>query len=189
VAALPSLLALALAAAPPPSAPEWGPPAAHAAALLAGMRLTLGLAWPGTYDPSRLREQGDQVKLAFTRPPELRRDRSLFASDGDPWALNVAGHGLFGSEVYLRARRCGHGALAAVAAAAAVSTAWEYGVESFSKRPSAIDLAWTPVGGALLGELRFRVHRWSRRGGGGRAAVSWLVDPLGEAGRAAFGGC
>jgi hypothetical protein len=151
------------------------------------MRLSLAIAWPETYDPTRLRGQRRQLALAFTRPPEFRRGAGLFRSDGDPWPLNVFGHGLFGSEVYLRARQCGHGAAASLAAAALVSTVWEYGVESFAKRPSAIDLAWTPLGGAALGELRYRLYRRSRRGG--RSVLSWIVDPLGEAERAAFGGC
>jgi hypothetical protein len=44
---------------------------------------------------------------------------------------------------------------------AGASVAWEYALEGSVKRPSAIDLAWTPiVGGLLLGELRFRAYRW-----------------------------
>jgi hypothetical protein len=200
VLALP--LALVLAAASEPAAgaaggaprlgdPGWGRPVAHSAALLVGMRLSLSALWPRAYDPSRLREQRHQLPLAFTLPPERLRGRGVFESDGDPWAVNVVGHGLFGSEVYLRARQCGHGVLASATATALVSAAWEYGVESLAKRPSAIDLVWTPLGGAVLGEVRHRVYRAARRrdARGAARVVSWLVDPLGEAERAVAGGC
>jgi hypothetical protein len=171
--------------------PSWGRPVAHSAALLVGMRLSLGVIWPEAYDPTRYREQRHQLARAFTLPPERLRGRGVFGSDGDPWPLNVVGHGLFGSEVFLRARQCGHGIVASATATALVSAAWEYGVESFAKRPSAIDLVWTPLGGSLLGEVRHRVYRWARRGEarGATAVVSWLVDPLGEAERAVAGGC
>lgn len=175
----------------PPSAeatgatPSWWVPAAHAGGVLVGMRLAVSLAWPEAYDPTRLAEMRRQLRIAYTRPPELRRGRDLLESDGDPWWVNGPGHALFGSEIYGRARQCGRGAGAALGAAALASVAWEYGLEAPHKRPSAVDLVWTPLAGAALGEGRFRLHGWLRR----RGAAPWLlfvVDPLGEAERRLF---
>lgn len=184
LAAAPAIRGLALA--PPEElsapAPDWTVPAAHAGGVLLGMRLAVSVAWPEAYDPTRGGEMREQLRLAYTRGPEFDRSRALLESDGDPWWVNGAGHALFGSEVYGRARQCGHGAGAALLAAAAASVAWEYGLEAPHKRPSAVDLVWTPLAGALLGEGRFRLHRWLR----GRNASRWLllaVDPLGEAER------
>lgn len=195
---LPHLVLLSLLAAPPepaaprddaPPAPAWRVPAAHAGGLLVGMRVAVGVLWPEAYDPTRFRLESEQLRLAYTRPPELLADRNLLESDGDPWWLNGFGHGLFGSEIYGRTRQCGHAPLAAFLAAAAVSVAWEYGLEAPHKRPSAIDLVWTPVAGGLLGEGRFRLHRWLKA----RGSAAWLlfaVDPLGESERRLLGaGC
>src|SRR5512138_950497 len=190
---LPHLLALSLLASPPeaaapsaPSRPSWTVPAAHAGGILLGMRISVGVLWPETYDPTRFRAEAEQLRLAYGRPPELRSGRSLLESDGDPWWLNGFGHGLFGSEVYGRTRQCGHGPAAAFLAAAALSVAWEYGLEAPPKRPSAIDLVWTPVFGGLLGEGRYRLHRWLKA----RGSAGWLlfaVDPLGEGERRVVG--
>jgi hypothetical protein len=177
-------LALSLAAGDPatpaaPPAASWRVPAAHAGGLLLAMRLSVGVAWPDAYDPTRFSSERRQLRLAYTRPPELRRGRGLLVSDGDPAWLNGAGHGLFGSEVYGRTRQCGHGAVAAFLTTAAASVAWEYGLEAPYKRPSAIDLVWTPVVGGVLGEARFRLHRWLRA----RGSAGWVlfaVDPFGE---------
>lgn len=167
-----------------PSEPSWRVPAAHAGGVLLGMRLAVSLAWPAAYDPTRFSSGGRQLRLAYTRPPELRRG-SLLSSDGDPAWINGVGHALFGAEVYGRTRQCGHGALAGLLAAASASIAWEYALEAPYKRPSAVDLVWTPVVGAVAGEGRFRLWRWlSAR----RAPGFWLVlvDPLGELERRAF---
>jgi hypothetical protein len=189
------MLALSLSAAEPSAAgearpaPSWQVPVAHAGGVLLGMRISLGLLWPEAYDPTRFAGQRDQLRLAYTRPPELRRDRTLLESDGDPAWLNGIGHGLFGSEVYGRTRQCGHGALAAFLATAATSVVWEYGLEAPHKRPSAIDLVWTPVVGGVLGEARFRLHR-SLRARGSAPWLLFVVDPFGEAERRLVGsGC
>jgi hypothetical protein len=184
----PSVTELAL---PPPAtaqppAPTWAVPAAHTGALFLGMRVTMSLAWPDAYDPTDWDAQREQLRLSFTRPPEFDRRRPLLESDGDPWWLNGVGHALFGSEIYGRTRQCGGGPGAALLAAAAASTAWEYVVESPYQRPSAVDLVWTPLAGALLGEGRYRLQRWLRA----RDPRGWLlfvVDPLGELERRAFG--
>ena len=186
---LPTLAAALLAAAaadPAPAPADWRVPAAHAGGFLLGMRLTVSLAWPSAYDPTRLDDQRDQLRLAFTRPPEFHADRPLLESDGDPAWLNGFGHALFGSEIYGRTRQCGGGPAAAFLATAAASAVWEYGLEAPYKRPSAVDLVWTPLAGALLGEGRFRLHRWLRS----RDAAGWLlfvVDPLGEGERRLLG--
>src|SRR5204863_208147 len=122
--------------------------------LLAGMPLGLSIAWPEAYDPLPLTRSGHQFAQAYNRGPEFRSDRWLLESDGDPWAINVIGHGLFGAEVYGRVRQCGGGPWQALAFTAGTSVVWEYGIESFNKRPSAIDLVATPVIGAALGEAR-----------------------------------
>ncbi len=165
-----------------PSARTWTVPAAHAGGVLLGMRLALSVAWPDAYDPTRGADMRRQLRIAYTMPPEFDASRGLLESDGDPWWLNGAGHALFGSEIYGRTRQCGGGPVAALVAAAAVSVAWEYGLEAPHQRPSAVDLVWTPLAGAVLGEGRFRLHRWLRA----RNASGWLlfaVDPLGEAER------
>jgi hypothetical protein len=167
--------------------PIWSVPLAHTGGLLLGMRLGIWALWPEAFSPAR--SDLRTFELAYTRPPELRADRGLLESDGDPWALNTIGHGLFGAEVYGRARRCGHHPLAGLLLAGAASTTWEYLPEAFHKRPSAIDLLWTPVVGGLLGEGRFQLQRWLEASGdpsGWRRAALVAIDPLGELERAAF---
>jgi hypothetical protein len=109
--------------------------------------------------------------------------------------LNTVGHGLFGSEVYSRARHCGQSPAAAFLATVVASTAWEYTLEAFHQRPSAVDLVWTPLVGALLGEGRYRLYRALVQGGGqspgtARKVLFFVVDPLGETERRLLGaGC
>jgi hypothetical protein len=198
IAALAVWLA-ATAPAPPPAsvvtpvetqpAPSWTVPVVHAIGLLAGMRLVLSVAWPQAYDPFPLGRSGQQFARAYSQPPEYRRGSALLESDGDPWAINVIGHGLFGAEIYGRVRQCGGGPWQALAFAAGTSAIWEYGVESFSKRPSAIDLVATPVIGAVLGEVRYQTQRWLRRKPRGfwRRAAEVVIDPLGEGERGLLG--
>lgn len=181
VVLLPILLVADGAGSPRPDAPpepSWRVPVAHAGGILLGMRATASLAWPDAYDPTRFGSEAKQLRLAYTRPPELHRG-NLLTSDGDPAWINGVGHALFGAEVYGRARQCGHGALAGVVAATSASVAWEYALEAPYKRPSAVDLVWTPVVGAIVGEGRFQLRRWLEARG---AAGWWLVavDPLGE---------
>jgi hypothetical protein len=167
---------------PPPEETSWTVPVAHTLGLLAGMRLTLSLAWPDAYDPLPLARSGHQFRQAYNQGPEFHRDRGLLESDGDPWTINVIGHGLFGAEIYGRVRQCGGGPWQALAFAAGTSTVWEYGLESWNKRPSGIDLVATPLIGAALGEARYRAQRWLRRQPRGfwRRFGEIVVDPLGE---------
>ena len=190
------LLALVLATAASPALssddPETRIVAAHAGGILLGMRLGSALLWPADYGPRALGDAPGHLREAVSRPPVFRRDRSLLESDGDPWTVNVIGHGLFGSEIYLRSRQCGGAPLAAFAWTAGASIAWEYALEGSVKRPSAIDLAWTPiVGGLVLGELRFRAYRSLRSEDPGllRRIARGLLDPLGSLERAAGAGC
>jgi len=179
-------LALVLAAPPPSDAGGgWKVPAFHAAGVVLSMRLAASAAWPAAYDPTRFADEGRNLKAAFTQPPDFRPSLGVLRSDGDPWAINVFGHGAFGSEIYLRTRQCGHGRWTALAATAVTSTAWEYLIEGPYKRPSAIDLVWTPlVGGLVLGEARFRL--WEAVESRFWRAV---IDPLGSLERAAGAVC
>jgi hypothetical protein len=176
-------------AAEPPGAQAWNAErravALHTAGVLLGMRVGAAVLWPGDYGLRSLSDAPSHLREAISRPPVFRTDRSLLESDGDPWTINVFGHGVFGSEIYLRSRQCGGGPLEAFAwtAGAAIAT---------SKRPSAIDLAWTPiVGGLVLGELRFLTFRALAGPDPGvlRSIARAIVDPLGSLERAAGTKC
>lgn len=171
--------------------PSWSVPAVHALGLMTTMRVTEAVLWPDPFADTRLDRIGGRYEAAFTRPPVWDSRERPFEWDGDPWIINVVGHGLFGSELYLRARMCRHDVGFAVAFAAASSAVWEYGFEANGVRPSALDLMYTPVAGLLLGELRlwlWRIGTKSPDPGWGRV-LSWVVDPLGEIERAAGSGC
>lgn len=177
---------------PLPSRPTLLVPVIHSAGVILGMRASLWALWPAYFDPLRGPENARNFRVAWTSLPEYDRRRFFLESDGDPWLLNAVGHGLFGSEIYLRMRGCGHGPMASLAAAAIASSAWEYGVEAFHQRPSAIDLVWTPLAGALLGEGRHQLYRLidrSPRIGLLRSVGMILLDPFGEAEGALFGVC
>lgn len=101
------------------------------------------------------------------------------ACDDDEWQWNYVAHPLWGSETYLRARGQGFDPLASFLFSAGASVVWEFGMESWSQRPSTQDLIVTPVAGMLLGELRFR---WKRelleRDDFAAALLLVLLDPL-----------
>src|SRR5437899_8153527 len=105
--------AAGLAEALPPADPGRRVVAAHAGGVLLGMRLGSALLWPADYGPRALGDAPGHLREAVSRPPLFRPDRSLLESDGDPWTVTVIGHGLFGSELYLRSRQCGGAALGA----------------------------------------------------------------------------
>ncbi|MBU8898025.1 DUF3943 domain-containing protein [Corallococcus sp. H22C18031201] len=177
----------------PPDAPvrNWRVPVLHTTGLMLVMRGSLSVLYPRDFDPTRVKENLRHLRDSYSHPPEFRAHAPAFEWDGDPWVLNTVGHGLFGSEVYLRTRQCGHGVLPSLLTAAIASTLWEYGVEAWHKRPSAQDLVWTPLAGALLGEGRFRLHHWLATSGGeppggARTVLMFVVDPLGEAERRAL---
>ena len=164
-------------------------PGVHAAAVLAGQRVALSVLWPESFDPTTVGANASRLATAWSSGPRLDTRAPWFESDGDPWELNALGHGLMGSELYLRYRETHHQPWAALAATAAWTLVWEYGVEAWHKQPSAIDLAWTPAGGALLGELRFAAIRALRAGpdAAGPRLLLYLVDPLGQLERDLFG--
>lgn len=173
-----------------PRASNWLVPALHATGLFAAERVGAMLLWRHAFSL----EDGDRdlrfLREAYTRPPVFDARRRLFEWDGDRWSINLWGHGIMGSELYLRARQCGHGGLASMAFTAAASAVWEYGIEVWNSRPSLNDLVWTPLGGALLGEMRFVV--WEAAATlprGWRTVVRVLMDPFGELERAAGTPC
>jgi hypothetical protein len=162
--------------------PRLLPPLLHAAGLLTAMRLTEAYLWPTPFAETSLQQLGYHYQQAYSRPPVWDSSKPLFQEDGDRWQINVIGHGLFGSELYLRARTCRLPAWQALIFAASASAVWEYGVEASGTRPSALDLTYTPLAGLVLGEARFQLWQAARNlpGGFARGALSTLVDPLGE---------
>lgn len=180
------VVALGLVTAPPepttspPRAPNIVVPAFHGLALMTVMRTTETVLWPDPF--ARPQHFGEHYQDAFTRVPVFDGSKPFMRWDGDPLFVNVVGHGVFGSELYLRARQCRFGWAGSFAFAAATSALWEYGFEGSGVRPSVQDLVYTPLAGLVLGELRFVVYRAA--GGidskAGRTVVRALVDPLGE---------
>jgi Domain of unknown function (DUF3943) len=195
----PAAVALAVAAYAEPGAPtepasqeprpEVVVPVVHALALMTVMRLGESVLYPDPF--SRTQYFGAHYEEAFTRPPLFDGSRRAFEWDGDPWTINVLGHGLFGSELYLRARMCHLRWYGSLAFAAAASAVWEYGFEANGVRPSALDLVYTPLAGLALGEARHVA--WQAAGGlqSGplRTLVRAAVDPLGEIERGLGTGC
>lgn len=164
-------------------------PLAHATVLMTVMRATETVLWPDPF--ARSEHFAAHYEEALSKPPIFDDSRSAFEWDGDPWYLNTLGHGLFGSELYMRARTCHLPWYGALAFAAASSAVWEYAFEGNSVRPSALDLVYTPLAGALLGEARYVTWRAARgvRSPTLRRTLRVLVDPFGEAERALGTGC
>ncbi len=164
-------------------------PLGHAVALMTVMRLGEAVIWPDPF--ARTQHFAAHYEEAFTRPPIFDSSRRAFEWDGDPWYVNTLGHGLFGSELYLRARMCHLQWYGALAFAAASSTVWEYAFEGNGVRPSALDLVWTPLAGGALGEGRYQLWQAAAgiRGAALRGAIRAVVDPFGEMERALGTGC
>lgn len=181
----PAVVAETRAATPPDTAPpSFGPPIAHALVQLTAQRLVEAYLYPTPFAESPS-TWGPHYREAFTKRPLFDASKPAFAWDGDSWKLNVVGHGLMGSELYIRARSCRFGALGSLAFAAAGTALWEYGFEANGVRPSAQDLVYTPLAGLALGEARYQLHRVA--GGiaspGLRGVVRAVVDPFGELSR------
>jgi hypothetical protein len=178
----------AVAPAPLPPEPASRPsvPIVHAVGLMSVMRLSEAYLWPRPFAETSRSSLGFHYYEAFSRPPLWDGSRPLFREDGDRWQINVLGHGLFGSELYLRARACRLPAWQAWLFTGVASATWEYGFEANGVRPSALDLTFTPLAGLVLGEGRYQAWRAVRRldPGALRTTLSALVDPLGEAERA-----
>jgi hypothetical protein len=160
---------------PENSAPDWLVPTLHDVGLMTVMRVSEAIIWPDPF--ARTQWFGAKYEDTFTKPP-------LFP-DGDPILVNVGGHALFGSELYLRARQCRFGWAGSLAFAAAASVVWEYAFEGSGVRPSAFDMVYTPMSGILFGELRHIAWRSSSPG----SPIRWIVDPLGQGERALGSGC
>jgi hypothetical protein len=162
-------------------------PILHATALMTGMRIGAALIWPRPFADVSGERLASSYEAAYTRPPKFELDQPAFRWDGDPLVVNVAGHALFGSELYLRARTCRLGVWGALGFAAAGSTVWEYGFEASAVRPSALDLVYTPIAGFLLGEGRYQLWdaAFSIRDRTLRDVVQVALDPFGELERAA----
>lgn len=159
---------------------NWTPPILHTVALFSVQRIVEAWLWPDPF--ARVGDFGYHYAEAFTKPPIFDTDKPAFRWDGDSAALNVVGHGMMGSELYMRARTCAFGWAGSLAFAAGASAVWEYAFEGNGVRPSAQDLVYTPLAGMALGEARYFV--WSRvRSLNAAPSVRWLkyvFDPLGE---------
>lgn len=166
--------------------PRLSVPILHAAGLLTVMRASEAYLWPQPFAETDRFKIAIHYQEAFSRPPLWDGSRPLFEEDGDRWQINVLGHGLFGSELYLRARVCRLVPWQALLFTAGSSATWEYGFEASGVRPSALDLTFTPLAGLVLGEARFQTWRAVRKLGSGplRTTLSAVVDPLGELERA-----
>ncbi|MBX3224312.1 MAG: DUF3943 domain-containing protein [Labilithrix sp.] len=191
----PSRLDVAGADAPAAAAREVSPPpdvvvpAVHGLALMTVMRATESVLWPDPF--ARTQWFGARYEEAFTKPPVFDARQPFMRWDGDPLVINVLGHGLFGSELYLRARQCRLGWGGALAFATATSAVWEYAFEANGVRPSAQDLVYTPLMGLALGEARYLLHRAAGtiESSPTRSVVRAVLDPLGELERAAGAPC
>ncbi len=164
-------------------------PVLHGVTLMTVMRGVETILWPRPFaEPEYF---AAHYKEAYTRPPKFDSSQPVMRWDGDPLFINVVGHGLFGSELYLRARQCRLGWGGSLAFAAGASAIWEYAAEANGVRPSAQDLVYTPLMGLALGEARYAIHRVA--GGiesrAARQVVRSLVDPLGELERSAGFDC
>lgn len=182
------ILAAEVTAGPPPEPPVIAVPAVHALALLTVTRLAEAYLYPDPFADTKPSRIAGHYGEAFTRPPLFDPDRRAFEWDGDPWPINVIGHALMGSEMYVRARACHLGVLGSLTFTAAGTVIWEYVFEGSGVRPSALDLVYTPLAGLALGEARFQA--WRAADGiharGLRAAVRGLFDPFGELERGAL---
>jgi len=172
------------AAAPAPA--QLATPIVHALGLMTAMRLSEAYLWPSPFAETGRLKLGQHYNEAYSRPPLWNNSLPLFEEDGDRWQINVVGHGLFGSELYLRARTCHAPPWQALLFAGLASATWEYGFEASGVRPSALDLTFTPAAGLVLGEARFVAWRAARRLNPSplRSTLAALVDPFGELERA-----
>lgn len=164
-----------------PRRPNWAVPALHATALLGAQRVGAMLLWRHAFSLEDTARAGFYLQYAYTHPPLFDPHRDFFEWDGDRWTINVIGHGAMGSELYLRARQCDHSPWSAMLLTAVASTLWEYGVEVYNAHPSLNDLIYTPLGGAVIGELRYLLfHAVDGLPRGVRAVVHSVVDPFGS---------
>jgi hypothetical protein len=170
---------------------DWTTPSLHTGGLFLGMRATEAYLWPDPFAETDVDRIFDHYREAYTRRPIFDPNQRAFEWDGDRWTINLIGHGLLGSELFYRPRRCGASVLGAFAFAAGSSLVWEYVFEANAVRPSGLDLAYTPVIGLVLGEARYAGY--SAAGSISnrtlRGFVRAVLDPFGEIERALGAGC
>ena len=155
------------------------------------MRLTEAYLWPHPFAETAPATLGRHYYEAYSKPPRWDSSLPLFEADGDRWQINVLGHGLFGSELYMRARTCHFRPWQALAFTGLASATWEYAFEANGVRPSALDLVFTPTAGIVLGEARFQGWQAARSlpAGALRSLLSAALDPLGDLERALGSPC
>lgn len=171
-----------------PTLRVW-PVVIETATLFTVMRTSEAYLWPEPFSFRQADQWSARYERAFTRPPEFDSSRGFMQWDGDRFTINVIGHGLLGSELYLRPRRCGFGLWGSLGVATAASALWEYGFEANGVQPSGVDLWYTPLSGLILGEARYQAWRASARVDHPaiRFLLRTLFDPVGEFSGAAFG--
>ena len=170
---------MARPAAKPPSVVV---PVLHSFALMTLVRGAESYLYPDPF--SKPKYFGDHYEEAVTKPPIFDASKPAFRWDGDPLSINLVGHGVYGSEFYLRARQCRWGPIGSFFFAAATSAVWEYAFEGNGVRPSAQDLVYTPIAGLVLGEARYQLYRRTKN-----VVLRAAMDPFGQIERALGSGC
>lgn len=167
---------------------NWIVPTIHTGSVLLITRAIMYFIWPSSFDVTDVNQNSNNFIKTWSRLPEFDNEKDVFEWDGDSWTINFVAHGLMGSEFYLRYRQCLDSIPIAIGMSFAWSFTWEYLIEGWNKQPSLIDLIWTPVGGFLIGELRYQLYRVSNNinSSVGRHIVLYLVDPLGQLERDLF---
>jgi len=165
-----------------PSEPAWTPPVLHALTMFTVIRGAEAVLWPDPFAETSPDVWGQHYRDAFTKRPLFDTSQPAFSWDGDRWEINVIGHGLMGSELYLRARQCRFGWAGSFAFTAGASAVWEYGFEGNGVQPSGQDLMLTPLSGLIFGEARYQL--WRSADGIAqrplRILIRTVVDPFGE---------
>ncbi len=140
---------------PPAEDLDWSVPVVHSLGLMTVMRTAEAVIWPKPFASMAPLDWAQGYGDALRLPPRLDASAPWFEWDGDDWTINVIGHGLFGSELYFRARACRCNPAEALLFASAATVTWEVVFEGNAVRPSALDLWTTPIAGIALGELRY----------------------------------
>ncbi len=163
----------------------------HGLALMTTMRSVEAAIWPEPFADVEPLTWAGRYGDAMRLPPKWDATQPAFSWDGDPWPINVVGHGVFGSELYFRARLCHHEVPSALLFAAGMSATWEYVFEANGVRPSGLDLWYTPLAGLVLGELRHAGWRAASGLPSGplRGVLTFVLDPLGTIERAVGAPC
>lgn len=165
-------------------------PLSRVAVVELAMYTGLVAIWPDFYAPSH--GSTKQFKKAWTMPPYFDSTKPIFLSDGDIWPINAVLHPIYGSEIYLVSRTWEHNPFMSFMFSASASVVWEYLVESWFQRPSLIDLLWTPLAGAALGEFRYFILKAASQKIDKKVPkviIMTLIDPLGQIERAIMGNC